>query len=85
MNFNNGCIGLLQAIDTYDINHPSKALFVTYAYHYIRARITYYMRQNDGLIHVPRNAKQNVKYKFYDYDELSKFIQDETNDFMQYE
>ena len=83
--FNNGCMGLLDAINSYDITHPSNATFITYAYHHIRHKITYYMRQNDGLIHVPIKEKKKVKFTFCDYEKMSLFIRDEKENGLQLE
>ena len=78
--FNNGCMGLLHAIDTYDIRHPSKALFITYAYNIIRAKISHHILHNCGLIHIPIKEKDNVKYTFCDYEKFSPIIRDQKDE-----
>lgn len=74
--FNNGCIGLLHAINTYDITHPSRASFITFAYNIVRSKVSHYIRMNAGLIHIPHTAKEDVRYTFCDYEKLEPTFMD---------
>lgn len=48
-----GCMGLLRAIHDYQVNHDSRASFITYAYHWIMEAILMYLKVNKGLVYVP--------------------------------
>lgn len=51
-----GTIGLIKAIDRYDINREAK--FTTYATHYILGEIKRYFRDKAWTLRVPRNLKE---------------------------
>lgn len=77
--FNVGCVGLLRAIDTYDVNHESKAGFITYAYHWIRQQITRQIYQNESAIRIPEHARGTVSYKYCDYEKLAPMFKDNSS------
>ena len=55
-----GNIGLMDAMNRYDVNHPSKANFNTYAHWRIRKEIQGFMRKSCQIVRIPA-AKQNNK------------------------
>ena len=48
-----GMIGLLKAMNRYDVNHPRQATFNTYAYWYIRVEIQKHIQNNGSFVRVP--------------------------------
>ena len=48
-----GKLGLVKAIEKYDVDHISKASFNTFAFNYIRAEIDYFVKTKGKLIHIP--------------------------------
>ena len=58
-----GNIGLIKAIEKYDINYRTKATFQTYAYYWVFQSIDRFAKQNQGNIRVPLHAlkKQGSK------------------------
>ncbi|MNK32463.1 RNA polymerase sigma factor SigF [compost metagenome] len=55
-----GSIGLLEAIDRYEIGHNTE--FKTYAVHYITGHIRHYLRDRQNLLRGPR-ALQELSYR----------------------
>lgn len=48
-----GIIGLIKAMNKYDVNHSKKATFNTYAYWYIRVEITRHIENNASFVRIP--------------------------------
>ena len=48
-----GMMGLLKAMNRYDVNHPRQATFNTYAYWYIRVEIQRHIQNNGSFVRVP--------------------------------
>ena len=46
-------IGLIKAMNKYDVNHSKKATFNTYAYWYIRVEITRHIENNASFVRIP--------------------------------
>lgn len=59
--YNEGCMGLLKAIEKYDVTHHSGAAFVTYAVPWIHHYIRKHYKRNYGLIRVPEYRFDKVK------------------------
>ena len=48
-----GMLGLIKAMNRYDVNHPKQATFNTYAYWYIRVEIQRHIQDNGQFVRVP--------------------------------
>lgn len=51
-----GCIGLISAIDKFDLNQ--KVSFKTYSYHFILGEMKHYIRDHANLIKLPRDLQE---------------------------
>lgn len=51
-----GCIGLISAIDRFDLNQ--KVNFKTYAYHFIQGEMRHYLRDYASLVKLPRELQE---------------------------
>lgn len=46
--------GLMTAIEKYDVEHESKAMFNTYAYMWVRCEILKFIKDNQSMIRIPQ-------------------------------
>lgn len=51
-----GCIGLISAIDRFDLNQ--KVNFKTYAYHFIQGEMRHYLRDHVAIVKLPRELQE---------------------------
>ena len=68
--FQVGCVGLIKAIDNFDLSHEVK--FSTYAVPMILGEVRRYLRDNNS-IRVSRSLK-DIAYKTLKYKELSHYL-----------
>ena len=55
-----GSIGLLKAIDKYDVTNVKGATFNTYAYWWVRSYITNHLNYHQQLIRIPPEKRDTV-------------------------
>ena len=69
-------MGLLRAIETYDVGHDSGASFYTYSLYWIRNLISRYCKEHDSLIRVPEYAFGKTKLQYCDFELVKKTFRD---------
>ena len=71
-----GYVGLIKAIDRYNVKHESKATFNTFAVWYIMAEMNRFRYNNTGLVHIPQHKIGKVSQYYLMIDGLDDWQRD---------